>query len=71
MVDLIGCEVINMKKESLGKVIDIKNFGAGDLMEIIRNGKKTFYIPMNQDNLTNIDIDNKKILVNPIKGLLD
>ena len=71
MLDLIGCEVINMEKECLGKVIDIKNFGAGDLMEIINNGNKTIYIPMNEDNLINVDIDKKKILVNPIKGLLD
>ena len=71
VMDLIDCEVINVKQESLGKVIDIKNFGAGDLMEIINNGKKTIYIPMNEDNLINVDIDKKKILVNPIKGLLD
>ena len=71
VLDLIDCEVINLKQESLGKVIDIKNFGAGDLIEIINNGKKTFYIPMNEDNLINVDIDKKRILVNPIKGLLD
>ena len=71
VLDLIDCEVINVKQESLGKVIDIKNFGAGDLIEIINNGKKTFYIPMNEDNFINVDIDKKKILVNPIKGLLD
>ena len=71
VVDLIGCEVVNVKQGSLGKVIDIKNFGAGALIEIINNGKKIFYIPMNEDNLIDVDIDNKKILVNPIKGLLD
>ena len=71
VLDLIGCKVINMKKKSLGKVIDIKNFGADNLIEIINNGKKTFYIPMNEDNIINVDINKKKILVNPIKGLLD
>ena len=71
VLDLIGCEVFNVKQESLGKVIDIKNFGAGDLIEITNNGKKTFYIPMNEDNFINVDIDKKKMLVNPIKGLLD
>ena len=71
VVDLIGCEVINVENESLGKVIDIKNFGAGDLIEIINNVKKTFYIPMNEENIINVDIYKKKILVNPIKGLLD
>ena len=71
VLDLIGCKVINMKKESLGNIIDIKNFGAGNLMEIKNNSKKTFYIPMNKDNLINVDINKKKILVNPIKGLLE
>ena len=71
VLDLIDCEVINVKQESLGKVIDIKNFGADDLIEIISKSKKTFYIPMNVENLINVDIDKKKILVNPIKGLLD
>ena len=71
VLDLIDCEVINVKQESIGKIIDIKNFGAGDLIEIINNSKKTFYIPMNEDNLINVDIDKKKILVNPIKGLLE
>ena len=71
VVDLIGCKVINIEKKSLGKVVNIKNFGAGDLMEIINNDKKNFYIPMNENNLINVDINKKKILVNPMKGLLD
>ena len=71
VLDLIDCEVINVKQESLGKVIDIKNFGADDLIEIINKSKKTFYIPMNEENLINVDIDKKKILVSPIKGLVD
>ena len=70
VLDLIGCEVINKEKLILGNVIDIKNFGASDLVEIKKN-KKTFYIPMNQDNIINIDIIKRKILVDPMEGLLD
>ena len=71
VIDLINCEVFDMKKKYLGNVIDIKNFGAGDLIEILDNNKLKFYIPMNSDNLVNIDINKKKIFVNPLKGLLD
>jgi 16S rRNA processing protein RimM len=71
VIDLIGCDVFNVDKVSLGIVVDIKNFGAGDLIEITSANKRNFYIPMNDDNLTNVNILEKKIIVNPMKGLLD
>jgi 16S rRNA processing protein RimM len=71
VIDLIGCDVLNVEKESLGIVVDIKNFGAGDLIEITTVNKKNFYIPMNDENLISVNILEKKIIVNPIKGLLD
>ena len=71
VIDLIGCGVFNVEKESLGIVVDIKNFGAGDLIEITTANKKNFYIPMNDDNLISVNILEKKIIVNPMKGLLD
>ena len=71
IVDLISCEVINKENLNLGKVIDIKNFGAGDLIEINNNKKKNFFIPMNKENIIKIDIQKKIIKVDPILGLLD
>lgn len=68
--DLIGCKVINLKNKYLGKIIDIKNFGAGDLMEISKDNKN-FFIPMNKDNLISVDLQKMIIEVNPILGLLD
>ena len=70
IVDLINCEVINKENLHLGKVIDIKNFGAGDLIEI-NNNNKNFFIPMNKENIIKIDIKKKIIKVDPILGLLD
>jgi ribosomal 30S subunit maturation factor RimM len=43
----------------------------GDLIEIISDNKKNFYIPMNKDNLVKIDSEKKIIIVNPLKGILD
>ena len=70
LTDLIGCTVINIEKKDLGKIIDIKNFGAGDLMEISKDNK-FFFIPMNNDNLVNIDLKKMVIIVDPVLGLLD
>lgn len=71
LTDLIGCTVINIEKNVLGKIIDIKNFGAGDLMEVSKDNNNFFFIPMNNDNLVNIDLQKMVIIVDPVLGLID
>ena len=68
--DLIGCSVIMTNGKKIGNVVNVKNFGAGDLLETKINNK-TFYIPMNKENLVFLDLDKKKITVNPMKGIID
>ncbi len=68
--DLIGCNIVHKDGNFIGKVISVHNFGAGDLLEIIFKEKK-IYIPLNDDNVISVDIENKNILVNPIKGIID
>tara|TARA_Y100001936_G_C15642150_1_gene442010 strand:+ start:80 stop:586 length:507 start_codon:yes stop_codon:yes gene_type:complete len=70
VADLLGCEVLNLNEKKLGQITNVKNFGAGDLLEIKKN-QKTFFIPMNNENLKEINIKKKIIIVDPIKGLLD
>ena len=71
VIDLLDCEVFNVNNNFLGKVIDIKNFGADDLIEIKSKNKNNFFIPMNNDNLVSVDVINKIIKVDPIKGMID
>ena len=40
-------------------------------MEISKDNNKNFFIPMNKDNLINIDLKKMIIVVDPILGLLD
>ena len=68
--DLINCKIIHSNGDDLGKVIDVSNFGAGDLLETNYNNKK-IYIPMNNENLISVDIEKKVIIVDPIKGIID
>ena len=69
--DLINCKVITSKNSLLGNIINIDNFGAGDLIKIKKNNNKIFYIPMNEENIVKVDIKKKLVIVNPIKGILN
>ena len=71
VIDLIGCKVKNIENQNLGVVVNIQNFGASDLMEIENNFQRKFYIPMNDGNIVSVDVQEKKIIVNPMLGLLE
>ena len=53
--DLIGLPAVSIEGETLGTVVLVENFGAGDILEIERpagsDGKpgKRFMVPMNSD----------------------
>tara|TARA_Y100000590_G_C15664774_1_gene994026 strand:+ start:84 stop:593 length:510 start_codon:yes stop_codon:yes gene_type:complete len=64
-------KVFNLKKQYLGNVINIDNFGAGNLINLKRINKKNIYIPMNNENVKEIDKNKKIIIVSPIKGIID
>jgi len=59
--DLIGCSIFMLNGKKIGNVVSVENFGASDLLETKINNK-TFYIPMNKDNLISVDLDKKKIM---------
>ena len=67
--DLIGCSIFMLNGKKIGNVVNVENFGASDLLETKINNK-TFYIPMNKDNLVSVNLDKKEIIVNPIKGII-
>ena len=69
--DLINCEVKTLKNDLLGNIINIDNFGAGDLIKIKKTNNESFYVPMNEDNIVKVDIKKKLVIVSPIKGILN
>lgn len=44
--DLIGLAVVSTDGEAIGRVVAVENFGAGDVIEIAREGGKTFMVPI-------------------------
>jgi len=63
--DLIGLEAKNHKNgDALGTIITVDNFGAGNLLEIKpTNGTTSYYIPFNDDYVTNVDLDERYIML--------
>ena len=68
--DLIGCKLIIIDNKKTGEVIDVKNFGAGDLLEV-KFDKKVILIPFNHENNITVNLSKKEILAKPILGILD
>ena len=65
--ELVGCHVYENDTD-YGIVSEIVYNNSNVLLSI--SGAKNFYIPNNPNFIKNVDIDNKKIIVENIKGLM-
>ncbi|SFM32669.1 16S rRNA processing protein RimM [Gracilibacillus orientalis] len=68
--DIIGCEVETTDSELIGTVKEILAPGANDVWVVTQNGKE-YLIPYIEDVVKEIDIENQKIKIEPMEGLLD
>ena len=70
IADLIGCEVFD-KNGKIGDLADVFGTGSNDVYDIKREGKKNLLVPIIDGVLENVDIENKKIIIEIPKGLED
>lgn len=70
IADLIGLEVYTDSGELLGKVDDIYNSGSADIYVIKNELGKQILLPGIKDVIKEIDVDNEKIIVHLIDGLI-
>ena len=69
--DLRGLQIKIDGGQQKGFVDEVYNFGSGDILEVSLDGSESsVYIPFNKDNVSKIDLINRKIVLTPIKGLL-
>ena len=68
--EIIGCEVFSEEGERIGTVSDILQTGANDVWEIKAPNGKKHYIPYIEDVVKNIDVEEKKITIHVMEGLL-
>lgn len=67
--DLIGLECFDTDNNYLGVVEDIRELPRGILLEI-KMEKKTGLVPFVDEYIKDVDLDNNKIIINVIEGLL-
>lgn len=70
-VDLIDSLVYDENDNLIGKITSIKDLTYINSIEITLNNKKKIYIPFNDFYFLDIDLKNKKIILNVIAGLLE
>ncbi len=68
--DLIGLEAVDQEGKHLGKVTDVIQNAAQDLYEITDDNATKYLIPAVYEFVTDIDINNGIMKINPIDGLL-
>ncbi|MGE0882422.1 MAG: ribosome maturation factor RimM [Blastocatellales bacterium] len=68
--DLVDCDVRTASGESLGKVIEVQDYGAAPLLVVV-NDDREFLIPLASSICVEIDTMNKRIIVEPPDGLFD
>ncbi|MBO0664192.1 ribosome maturation factor RimM [Jiella sp. MQZ9-1] len=70
--DLEGLEARSTAGDAIGSIVGVHNFGAGDILEIAREGAATVMIPFSEAAVPNIDLDAGIIIVEPLAaGLID
>ena len=70
IADLIGLQVYTDSGELLGKVDDIYNSGSADIYVVKDELGKQILLPGIKDVIKQIDVDNEKIIVHLIDGLI-
>ncbi len=69
--DLLGCSVETVDGRALGKICDIIKTGSNDVYVIENDDKKQVLIPVIDEVVKQVDLENKHITVQPLKGLID
>lgn len=69
--DLIGLAAVTIAGETLGTVIRVENYGAGDLLEVAPRRGETLLVPFTKAVVPVVDLAGGRVVVDPPPGLLD
>lgn len=67
--DLIGLDCYDSKDNLIGTVVDLQEVPQGLILEI-KSSVKTILVPFVDEFIADIDLDNNKLSINEIEGLL-
>jgi 16S rRNA processing protein RimM len=70
LFDLEGMDVYSTVGDYIGKISEIYQTGANDVYEV-KNNNKSYLIPAIKDVVKKVNIQDKKMIINVIEGLLE
>ncbi|NPV92109.1 MAG: 16S rRNA processing protein RimM [Firmicutes bacterium] len=68
---LIGLEVFTEAGEYLGKIDNVFQTGSNDVYRVLSDTGKEFLIPALKQVVTVIDLEQRRMVIRPLEGLLD
>ncbi len=69
--DLIGLNVFNEQDQLLGKITNVENFGGNDVYELESTQGDRHLIPAIRDVVKIVDLENKRMTIHVMEGLLE
>ena len=70
--ELIGLAAIDRQGETIGTVVAIHNFGAGDLIEVKpATGGANVLVPFTRDTVPEVDVEGGRLTLTPPEGLFE
>ncbi len=69
--DLLGCNVTTDEGRDLGEICDIIKTGSNDVYVVKDSSGNQVLIPVIDEVVLSVDVDEKKIVIKPLKGLID
>ena len=71
-VDLIGLAVFHVSGRSVGTVLAVQDYGAGDLLEIaVPDRKQSVLVPLTREIVPLIDLASRRVEIDPPPGMLE
>lgn len=69
--ELTGLKVFDSKDKEIGVIVGVSNNGVNDLLSVKSNSKKICLVPFVKELVPEVDIKNKKVVINNIEGLIE
>ncbi len=70
IVDLIGLEVITINNEFIGNIVEVFSTKSNDVYVVKNDLGKEILIPAIKQVIKQVDLDNKKVIIELIEGLI-
>ncbi len=68
--DAIGCQVVLTDGTAIGSIVEMFSNGANDVM-VVKAGAREILVPVIEDVVKAIDLDARRVVVEPVPGLLE